>query len=255
MIEHVAWYGVDSAVKSRQRDPTASGCDHPPASRSTSAHMLPESDIVRQCSAVCNLWQSMAIYGNLSNHSSEKPGKQPDLGTTNKQILVSFKHQDFSSNFTLSQIPRCSCHMPCRLSKHAAPRIHLPLPVDGGCLEAMLHGGSLGKFSKVFFWNIENTHRQKLSKTQKHIHVLKTSNIYETQMQAKEIIRNHKKTYDFSAMQHALNWKPTEKPMIFWPSCDSDLYIYTHLFIVSLSLRRVSEYPSLEKLRQTLEKL
>ena len=65
MIEHVAWYGVDSAVKSRQRDPTASGCDHPPASRSTSAHMLPESDIVRQCSAVCNLWQSMAIYGNL----------------------------------------------------------------------------------------------------------------------------------------------------------------------------------------------
>ena len=176
----------------------------------------------------------MAIYGNLSNHSSEKPGKQPDLGTTNKQILVSFKHQDFSSIFTLSQIPRCSCHMPCRLSKHAAPRIHLPLPVDGGCLEAMLHGGSLGKFSKVFFWNIENTHRQKLSKTQKHIHVLKTSNIYETQMQAKEIIRNHKKTYDFSAMQHALNWKPTEKPMIFWPSCDSDLYIYTPIYSVSL---------------------
>ena len=114
--------------------------------------LLPYVAWVRHSQATLSCRQSMAIYGNLSNHSSEKPGKQPDLGTTNKQILVSFKHQDFSSIFTLSQISmRCSCHMPCRLSKHAAPRIHLPLPVDGGCLETMLHGGSLGKFSKVFF--------------------------------------------------------------------------------------------------------
>lgn len=41
-----------------------------------------------------------------------------------------------------------------------------------------------------FFRNIEK-HTQKLTKTQKHIHVLKTSNIYQTQMEAKEIIRNH----------------------------------------------------------------
>ena len=65
--------------------------------------------------------------------------------------------------------------------------------------------------SARFFSKHRNTHTKIDKNTKTHSRLENLKHISNTDGSE----RNHKKSYDFSAMQHALNWKPTEKPMIF----------------------------------------
>lgn len=225
----LAWCG-----QCGQKSPARPHCERMRSSTSFQVHFCPYVAWVRHSRAMlsCRQWQSQQPQFRKTWETARPRNDEQTNPCFLQTSRIFINFHTFSDTHAL--------FMP-----YAMPPVQIRRAKNSSALPSRrrLSGGHAPwrqpwELQQGFFRNIEKQ-RQKLSKIDKNTFTSwkpQTYSISNTDASVIKRLWNHKKTskksYDFSAMQHALNWKPTEKPMIFWPSCDSDIYIY--IYSVSL---------------------
>ena len=141
-------------VRNGRWHPTAIGCGHPPASKSTFGRRSPLD--VSMSKTVSAHWTSENIFSatdidryyivspevtNIQSMKHRLTEIWPDFPC---QRAIKRHQQQQSSTFLDLQHMSFRTKKSTCLAKNTTPRIHLPLPIHSCCLKAMLHWGSLG---------------------------------------------------------------------------------------------------------------